>query len=72
LAQKLRKAGFGVKVIHGTGLKGPEPVYNMFFKRKDMQRLLRIIKKYDRNAFCTLIDVRAESGGFVRGMTKKK
>jgi len=72
LAQKLRKAGFGVTVIHGTGLKGPEPVYNMLFKRKDTQRLLRIIKKYDRNAFYTLIDVRAESGGFVRGMAKKK
>jgi len=72
LAQKLRKAGFGVTVIHGTGLKGPEPVYNMLFKRKDAQRLLRIIKKYDRNAFYTLIDVRAESGGFVRGMMKKK
>ena len=72
LAQKLRKAGFGVTVIHGTGLKGPEPVYNMLFKRKDTQRLLRIIKKYDRNAFHTLIDVRAESGGFVRGMAKKK
>ena len=72
LAQKLRKAGFGVTVIHGTGLKGPEPVYNMLFKRKDTQKLLRIIKKYDRGAFYTLIDVRAESGGFVKGMTKKK
>ena len=72
LAQKLRKAGFGVTVIHGTGLKGPEPVYNVLFKRKDAQKLLRIIKKYDRNAFYTLIDVRAKSGGFVRGMAKKK
>lgn len=72
LAQKLRKEGFGVTVMRGTGLKGPELVYNVLFKRKDTRRLLNIIKKHDKNAFYTLIDVRAESGGFVRGMAKKK
>jgi uncharacterized protein YebE (UPF0316 family) len=72
LAQKLRKVGFAVTVIHGTGLRGLEPVYNMLLKRKDTQRLLGLIKKYDKDAFYTLIDVRAESGGFVRGMAKKK
>jgi uncharacterized protein YebE (UPF0316 family) len=72
LAKKLREAGFGVTVINGTGLKGPEHVYNILFRRKDTQRLLRTIKKYDKNAFYTLIDVRAESGGFVKGMAKRK
>jgi len=72
LAHKLREAGFGVTLIHGIGLKGPEPVYNVLFRRRDTQRLLDVIKKYDRNAFYTLMDVRAERGGYVRAAAKKK
>ena len=72
LAHKLRKAGFGVTVIHGVGLKGPQPVYNVLFRRRDAQRLLGIIKKYDKDAFYTLMDVRAERGGYVRAAAKKK
>jgi uncharacterized protein YebE (UPF0316 family) len=58
--------------LHGTGLEGPQSVYNVLFRRKDTQKFLKIIKKYDKAAFYTLIDVRAERGGFVRGMAKKK
>lgn len=72
LAQKLRKAGFGVTVIHGIGSKGMHPVYNVLLRRRDGQRLLGTIKKYDRSAFYTLMDVRAERGGYVRAGTKKK
>ena len=72
LAHKLREAGFGVTVIHGIGLKGPEPIYNVLFRRRDTPRLLDIIKKYDRSAFYTLMDVRAERGGYVRAAAKRK
>ena len=72
LAHKLREAGFGVTIIHGIGLKGPEPIYNVLFRRRDTKRLLEIIKKYDKNAFYTLMDVRAERGGYVRAAAKKK
>ncbi len=72
LAHELRKAGFGVTVIHRVGLKGPQPVYNVLFRRRDAQRLLGIIKKYDKGAFYTLMDVRAERGGYVRAAAKKK
>jgi len=72
LAHRFREAGFGVTVIHGIGLKGPEPVYNVLLRRRDTQRLLDIIKKYDRNAFYTLMDVRAERGGYVRAAAKRK
>ena len=72
LAHELRKSGFGVTVIHGTGLKGPEPIYNVLFRRRDTHRLLDIIKKHDKNAFFTLMDVRAERGGYVRAAAKRK
>jgi uncharacterized protein YebE (UPF0316 family) len=72
LDKNLRKAGFGVTTLHGTGLEGPQSVYNVLFRRKDTQKFLKIIKKYDKAAFYTLIDVRAERGGFLKGSTKKK
>jgi len=72
LAHELRKAGFGVTVIHGVGLKGPELVYNVLFRRRDAQLLLDTIKNHDKNAFFTLMDVRAERGGDIRAAAKKK
>jgi len=72
LAHKLREAGFGVTVIHGIGTKGAHPVYNILLRRRDGQKLLSIIKKYDRGAFYTLMDVRSEKGGYVRAAAKRK
>ena len=72
LAHKLREAGFGATIIHGIGLKGLQPVYNVLFRRRDTHRLLAIIKKHDKDAFYTLMDVRAERGGYVRAAAKRK
>jgi len=72
LAHALRSSGFGVTMIHGTGLKGPEPIYNVLFRRRDTQLLIDIIKKHDKNAFFTLMDVRSERGGYVRAAAKRK
>ena len=70
LDRRLRESGFGVTVTYGSGLKGPGPVYNVLFRRKDTQRLLDIIRKYDKNAFYTLMDVRAERGGYIGAAVK--
>jgi uncharacterized protein YebE (UPF0316 family) len=72
LVNKLREAGFGVTVMHGSGSMGIHPVYNVLFRRKDGQRLVDIIKKYDEEAFYTLMDVRSERGGYIRAATKRK
>jgi uncharacterized protein YebE (UPF0316 family) len=72
LAQVLRSAGFGVTLIHGIGLKGPQPVYNVLFRRRDTRRLVNIIKKHDKSAFFTLMDVRSERGGYIRAVSKRK
>lgn len=72
LAHELRKAGFGVTVMYGKGLRGPEPVCNVIFRRKDEKRLIDLIKKHDKRAFYTLMDVRAERGGYVHAERKGK
>ena len=72
LAHKLREVGFSTTVIRGIGSKGTHPVYNILLRRRDEQRLLDIIKKYDKGAFYTLMDVRTESGGYVRAISKRK
>ena len=72
LAEKFREAGFGVTSIRGTGLEGPKTLYNIVFQRRDMRRFIDILKKYDRGAFYTIMDVRSERGGFIRSVAKKK
>jgi uncharacterized protein YebE (UPF0316 family) len=72
LVNKLREAGFGVTVMHGSGSLGTHPVYNILFRRKDGKRLVDIIKEHDEKAFYTLMDVRSERGGYVRAATKRK
>jgi uncharacterized protein YebE (UPF0316 family) len=72
LAHELRKAGFGVTVMYGKGLRGPEPVCNVLFRRRETKRLVDIIKKHDKDAFYTIMDVRAERGGYVSPMRKGK
>ncbi|MEW6592361.1 MAG: DUF5698 domain-containing protein, partial [Candidatus Hadarchaeota archaeon] len=70
LADELRKAGFGVTVVPGRGLKGPEMVHNVFFKRRDINKLMGIVKKH--GSFFTMIDVRTERGGYFGGARKGK
>ncbi|MDI6820459.1 MAG: DUF5698 domain-containing protein [Candidatus Hodarchaeaceae archaeon] len=72
LGGKFRKAGFGVTTIWGVGLDGPKPLYNIVFRRKDTRQFLNILKRHDRGAFYTVMDVKSESGGFIRGVAKKK
>lgn len=72
LAERLRKAGFGVTVLQGVGFTGPHLVYNVLFKRKDTQKLSKVVRGYDKDAFYTFLDVRSERGGFVRSAEKKK
>jgi len=72
MAHELRKAGFGVTVMYGKGLRGPEPVCNVIFRRRDEKRLISLIKKHDPKSFYTLMDVRAERGGYIHTERKGK
>lgn len=74
LTEELRKAGFGVTTVTGMGLEGPRPILHIVFKRKDTKQFLNLLKAHDKDAFYTMLDVRAESGGYIRrpGIAKKK
>lgn len=72
LADEFRRAGFGVTTILSVGIEGPKPLYTIAFRRKDMGQFLNIVKTYDKEAFCTITDIRSQSGGFMRGAAKKK
>ncbi len=72
LAKALRKQGFGVTVLPGRGLRGPEPVFNVTFKRRDTRRFIKTISQHDRRAFYTIMDVHAIHGGYMGFASKKK
>lgn len=67
-----RAEGFGVTTLVGTGMNGPHPLYHIVFKRKDTKTFLKILGEHDPEAFYTLVDVRSESGGFMRRAPAKK
>ncbi len=72
LAQKLRGAGFGVTVVEGLGLEGVQPIYNVLFERRETRRFLNLLKTHDKDAFYTILDVRARHGGYLAAARKKK
>ncbi len=72
LAITLRKAGFGVTVMKGEGLKGPEFVYNVVLKRRDTRRFLKTLENNDKSAFYTIMDVHSLHGGYMRSANKRK
>jgi len=72
LAEALRKQGFGVTVLQGVGLKGPEFVFNVVMKRKDTQLFLKTLEKIDKQAFYTIMDVHSLHGGYTRNAAKRK
>jgi len=72
LAETLRNQGFGVTVMKGEGLKGPEFVYNVVLRRRDTHRFLKTLEENDNSAFYTIMDVHALHGGYMRYSTKRK
>jgi len=72
LAETLRKHGFGVTVVKGEGLKGPEFVYNVVLRRRDTHRFIKTLEANDKKSFYTIMDVHALHGGYLRRATKRK
>ena len=72
LAMTLREHGFGVTVVKGEGLKGPEFVYNVVLKRRDTRRFLKTLAANDKSAFYTIMDVHSLHGGYMRSANKRK
>jgi uncharacterized protein YebE (UPF0316 family) len=64
ITEELRKEGFGVTVIGGCGKDGPHELLNVIVKRKDLVRVLDLVKKMDIYAFVTVMDTKKIVGGY--------
>jgi len=65
LSCSLRQEGFGVTVVEGAGKDGPRYICNVMLKRKEFQRLMNFVNKWDKSAFITASDARLTKGGFL-------
>lgn len=58
LVDTLRKAGYGVTVINGEGLKGPVKIIFTIVKTNRIRKVLKKIRKHDPRAFYSIEDVK--------------
>ena len=62
LAEKLRSAGYGVISVEGVGEAGAVKVLFTLIKRRQLDKVVGIIKNYSPKAFYSIEDVRFASG----------
>lgn len=65
ISSQLREAGFGVTSLHADGKDGPVDVLFIVSPRKHAEKVLKIVRAIDPNAFITVEPVSNASGGFV-------
>lgn len=59
LLRYFRFKGYGATTIDGQGTEGPVKIIFVIVRRKLLDKVLNIIKKFDQDAFYTIEDVRA-------------
>lgn len=64
LVESLKKHDYGVTSINAEGLYGPVQVVFTIIKRKDLDTVKKLIKKFNPNAFFTIEDTRVISERF--------
>jgi uncharacterized protein YebE (UPF0316 family) len=62
LVNLLKSHGFGVTVTEGEGTRGPVKIIFTIIKRKDKQRVVDFIQRYNPNAFYTIDNVTSANG----------
>ncbi len=63
LVSRLKGSHFGVTIMDGRGAEGKVHIIFMVIKRKNLPYVARMLKECMPNAFVTVDDVRAASGG---------
>jgi len=71
LVAKLRDQGFGVTVLEGYGKDGPHDVLSILMPRKQLNKFLKFMHQFDKDAFITVADTRRITGGYFRRMKRK-
>ena len=63
LISKLQIANHGTTVVHGKGAKGPVKIILTVVKRKNIEPIIKIIQKYNPDAFYSIEDIRDVNRG---------
>lgn len=63
LVEFLKSEGYGVTSFDGEGARGPVKLIFTTIKRKDVDKVIRIIKLYNPKAFFSIEEVRSASEG---------
>jgi len=71
LVETLRTEGFGVTVIQGYGKDGVKHILNIALKRNMLPRLTRLLEKFDKDAFVTIMDTKHIRGGYLQRISRK-
>ncbi|HDQ04349.1 MAG TPA: DUF2179 domain-containing protein [Deltaproteobacteria bacterium] len=71
LVEHLKEEGYGVTYIDAKGSMGPVKVVFSIIKRKDIDQVLKIIRKFNPLSFYTVEDVRSFREGVFRKKPKK-
>lgn len=67
----LRQEDFGVTVVAGEGKSGPIKVLFSTLSKKDLDTAIKIIQKYNPEAFYTVEDVASAKEGYFRKPVKR-
>lgn len=64
LAESLRKHDLGVTVLKGMGMDSKKSVLMIIVKRKESQKVINLIKKYNSKAVITTSETKPICGGY--------
>jgi len=71
LVDVLRKAGYGVTSVDARGETGPVKLIFSITKRKNLEKIISIIKRYNPKAFYTIEDMRYVNKTYPLPMSKR-
>jgi uncharacterized protein YebE (UPF0316 family) len=65
LVEKLREEGYGVTAIEGWGREGKRQILNILVRRRDLDKMMRVIDELDHDSFVTVMETKFIQGGYV-------
>lgn len=66
VTETLRDAGFGVTVVDGEGRSGPVQILFTMLRRRDVERLVGLVRQHSPHAVYSVEDVRQAGGTYPR------
>src|SRR5262249_1290659 len=71
LIDNLKMAEYGVTSIDAQGVKGPVRIVFTVVQRKELDRVVAIIHRFDPKAFYSVDDLQAAAEGIFPSMTRR-